>query len=125
MEIREMSLEELRKMEDKLRDAKKTIETNKKQAVYEATRGYDEELELSNRELKEVNGAILNLIKANPFILNFIPHDRTTCSDSEPVNGFSHKRGRARCRKCHLLEILEDHSTEYKISFSVDITQNA
>ena len=46
-------------------------------------------------------------------ILKFTKHDRSSCSDDDPCNGFyydkSNKRS-YRCRKCALMELLEEKS---------------
>lgn len=46
-------------------------------------------------------------------ILKFTKHDRTSCSDDDPCNGFYYDKNDKetyRCRKCALMEILKEKS---------------
>jgi hypothetical protein len=56
------------------------------------------------------------------LILNLIEHDRTSCSDENPSNGYGSASYGARCEKCHLIEILnEDYNNDFSVSFGVSI----
>lgn len=59
------------------------------------------------------------------YLLSFIEHDRTSCSDENPCNGYSYWKNNFRCRKCMLIEILNgDHSGDFDFKITVDITKN-
>lgn len=57
------------------------------------------------------------------FLLSQLNHDRTSCSDKNPVNGL-YSGERFRCRKCMLIEIFNgEHGGCYDFKFNVDITE--
>lgn len=56
-------------------------------------------------------------------ILKLIPHSRTTCSDTNPCNGYCREDGYARCNKCFLIEILEGYYDEFEVSFDLSISE--
>ena len=67
--------------------------------------------ELENRKaesLKEQQSAnhkkLIYLSGVEQVLLDLLEHDRTSCSDENPQNGWEEDRGHARCAKCHLLE---------------------
>jgi len=65
----------------------------------------------------------LELIKNNNDLLALLKHDCTSCSDKNPCNGFDSDKGYARCRKCHLIDVLEQHSYGvYDFEFVLDVT---
>lgn len=53
-----------------------------------------------------------------------ISHDRTSCSDVNPANGYNCKYG-SKCRKCHLIEILNGEwgDGDFEADFEVHINQ--
>lgn len=96
-----------------LREQKEELEKQIKEA---------EERELSQKQqivLEKIN----NLSNEDrEFILKFIEHDRTSCSDDHVNNGYGSADYGARCRKCHLIEILNGkHGGEFDFSFDVNI----
>ena len=53
-------------------------------------------------------------------IMRLTEHDRTSCSDQQPINGYSYMDRRWRCRKCMLMEILNgEHGGRF--DFDIDI----
>lgn len=86
-------------------------------------------LELEIEEKRKREEHVLNKIGAltddeKDFILAITEHDRSSCSDSNCCNGLSYSTGTWRCRKCMLMEILnQEHGGCYDFSFSIDITE--
>jgi len=60
--------------------------------------------------------------KYKDVILPLIEHDRSSCSDENPCNGFGSASYGARCNKCHLIEILDgQYGNEFDVKFEVVI----
>ncbi len=56
------------------------------------------------------------------LLLSMMQHDRTSCSDEHPCNGYSYSNERFRCRKCMLMEILNgEHGGEFDFAIVADI----
>lgn len=74
---------------------------------------------------REENGKRLALLREHKdAILSLIDHDRTSCSDDRPDNGYISSYQRSWCRKCHLIEILnEEWDNEFEVSLDVTITK--
>ncbi len=74
----------------------------------------------SKRKIAEQHIEILKQYK--DIILPLIEHDRTSCSDEDPCNGYYFTDGRARCNKCHLIEILNGyHGNGFDVRLEVVI----
>lgn len=75
-------------------------------------------------EKKKEIGKKLDYIREHQdIILSLIKHDRTSCSDDYPCNGYNYNRGYARCNKCYLIEILNgEWENEIDVNFSVGFT---
>ena len=73
--------------------------------------------------------AVLDKIKAitpekKEMILGLMEHDRTSCSDENPCNGYSYYNDRYRCRKCMLMEILNgEHGGRFDFDIAVEIRE--
>lgn len=74
---------------------------------------------LSAHLLKLKALAVLDAIQ-HGSLLQHIKHDRTSCNDDNPCNGYIESKGYARCNKCHLIEVLRDHDLGVH-NFSVNI----
>lgn len=118
------------------RDNKLNELTNKQTVLDSELRKYrykvqqleEEKLKLQDA-LREIELAT-NLERLNEMaehkdvILKFMDHDRTSCSDEDPCNGIFDPAHTYRCRKCALMEILEnpDYYQDYKVDLNVEIT---
>lgn len=82
---------------------------------------HEEEL---NAKKKEVAKKIDYIREHQDIILPLISHDRTSCSDVNPANGYNCEYG-SRCRKCHLIEILNGEwgAGDFEVDFDVHINQ--
>lgn len=45
----------------------------------------------------------------NGDILSLMSHSRTSCNDDAPHNGYNPDTNHARCQKCHIIEVFNDH----------------
>lgn len=54
-------------------------------------------------------------------LLRLIPHSRTSCSDSNPVNGLYSAEYGARCIRCGLTELNEFSWMDFDVEFNVEI----
>lgn len=75
------------------------------------------------KEKRVANAAELKVIaKHKDALLELLEHDRTSCSDKDPQNGFDSGK-HPRCSKCALMELLEqaEYNTEceWEIQLSV------
>lgn len=100
------AIEELRKrkaeIEAQLREAEEKDLAERREAVSEKIYGLSE-------EQKKV-------------ILSLLEHDRTTCSDENPCNGYFYSSERWRCRKCMLMEIFNhEHGGDFDFKICVEI----
>ena len=83
--------------------------------------------EAEEKELQEKQDAVSAKIDAlseeqKEFILSLMEHDRTSCSDTHPGNGFCYSDERWRCRKCMLMEIFNhEHGGCFDFHFTVEI----
>lgn len=58
------------------------------------------------------------------ILLSLVKHDRTSCSDEHPCNGYSYMTNKYRCRKCMLMEILNgEHGGVFDFDISVEISE--
>lgn len=103
---------------DELRKQLQEIEAQIKAAEAE-----DEERREREKEVIKKIDSLTPEQKEN--ILSVINHDRTSCSDEHPRNGYySDCNGGYRCRKCMLIEILRgEHGGCFDFDFSVDINE--
>ncbi len=98
---------------DELRKAKEAIEAELREA---------EEKEQQRKEDAVIAKIDALTEEQKEFILSLMDHERTSCSDSDPCNGYSYTNERFRCRKCMLMEILNHgHGGCYDFKFTVDI----
>lgn len=59
-------------------------------------------------------------------LLKGLKHDRSSCSDENPCNGYSTLTGSAGCRKCHFIEIMQDHEIGehfFEVELEIGITK--
>lgn len=87
----------------------------------------DREAELKEIELQEKQKEVekrINYIKEHSdIILPLIQHDRSSCSDTNRCNGYDSSYRGSRCKKCHLLDILDDYyDNRFDVEFEVVIT---
>lgn len=100
---------------DNLRKQKDELEAQIKAAEEEEQRAREKE--------------VLDKIEAmtpekKAMILTHMKHDRTSCSDENPCNGYSYYNNRYRCRKCMLMEILnEEHGGRFDFDIVVEIRE--
>ena len=82
---------------------------------------------VEEEEQRAKEKAVLDKIKAitpekKEMILGLMEHDRTSCSDENPCNGYSYYNNRYRCRKCMLMEILNgEHGGRFDFDIVVEI----
>lgn len=110
--IQAMSVEEL---DAAIAEIDKQAAVSKKALLSERARL--EALWLSERRAR--NLLKIRELKKHPETLKAMQHDRTSCSDRNPCNGWDGER--ARCVKCHLMEILEEEDDRFEVSLSADI----
>lgn len=97
----------------------------KERELYEAINKIREEKEeikqhKINEKKKEIEEKIEFIKENKDIILPLIKHDRSSCSDEHPCNGYSSYNNDCRCRKCFLMEILDgDWGNEYDINLDV------
>lgn len=84
---------------------------------------------VEEEEQRAKEKAVLDKIKAitpekKEMILGLMEHDRTSCSDENPCNGYSYYNDRYRCRKCMLMEILNgEHGGRFDFDIAVEIRE--
>lgn len=84
---------------------------------------------VEEEEQRAKEKAVLDKIKAmtpekKAMILELMEHDRTSCSDENPCNGYSYYNNRYRCRKCMLMEILNgEHGGRFDFDIVVEIRE--
>lgn len=89
----------------------------------------EEREEILQQELEEKKRIVASKIKYlrdnKDIILPLLKHNRTSCNDKNPCNGFDSYKGYARCDKCFLIGILngEYEDGEFDVDFSVNITR--
>lgn len=107
-----MNKEELE--EESIRLNNELVEIQKQQA---------ELRKIEIQERKEKNSVSLDYLRDNKkLILSLFHHSGTSCSDENPINGYSY--GYTRCKKCHLIEILDgDWGNEFEVDFDINITE--
>ena len=83
-----------------------------------------EEQALALKREKEAEN-IKYLREHRDVILGLLHHNRSSCSDENPINGYSSSAGYARCNKCHLIEILDGYycDGDFEVSFNVNISK--
>lgn len=101
---------------EELRKQKQEIEAQIKDAEDEEQREREENV------IKKIEAITLDKKEA---ILSIMEHDRTSCSDENPCNGwYSSYYDGYRCRKCMLMEILNgEHGGRFDFNISVDINE--
>lgn len=56
------------------------------------------------------------------WLLNNLTHDRSSCSDENPCNGYSYANNRWYCRKCMLMQMFDgDHGGKFDFDIDVNI----
>lgn len=107
MDIDNLNLEDINEIRTKLDIREAEIKSQKLQTI---------KLEVENK---------LNFLRIHSeSILQCIEHDRSSCSDEDPCNGYSDRTNNARCNKCHLIEILDgDYGNDFDVKFEVIITR--
>ena len=82
----------------------------------EAKARRDETLRVQREQEAAVRDQMMPVVDA---LLSVIPHGRSSCSDSKPINGLgSHSGGGHRCDRCALLDIREMGHFPEKFHFS-------
>ena len=101
--------------------SKEELESLKKQIKLQEDEIKEKELENQRQKAK----AKLDKIRENKeFILSLLEHSRTSCSDEHPCNGYGSADYGARCKKCHLIEILNDEwGNSFDVNFEITITE--
>jgi len=100
---------------DELRKQREELEAQIKAAEEEEQREHE------NAVLQKIDAITPEMKEA---ILSIMKHDRTSCSDDNPCNGYSYIDGRYRCRKCMLMEILRgDHGGQFDFDLTVEISE--
>lgn len=101
----------LGEMEIQKRDIEKAIKTERER--------------LSAVKRKEVSTKLDTMSEDEKnTILGFLKHDCSSCSDSNPCNGYVNSQYEPRCTKCHLIEIFNgEHGGEFDFHFYVSITR--
>lgn len=107
------SLDELRSKRAELEAQQKKLDTEIKKMKEDEKRLREEQVHAKIEALTpEQKTALLSLIK----------HDRSSCSDADPCNGYSYATDNYRCRKCMLMEILNgEHGGMFDFDITVDI----
>jgi hypothetical protein len=89
----------------------------------------DEELraELARREkqrelaaLEVARARFATLLQSREALLELMPHERTSCSDSNPVNGLESAEYGPRCSRCALLELSEVDADYFEFELSLN-----
>lgn len=80
--------------------------------------------EAERKELEDKQNRVIGKIASyseaeKAFMLSLLKHDRSSCNDENPWNGWDGER--FRCTKCMMMEILEGKH-EGKFDFSFDVT---
>ena len=100
-------LEQNKILEEKMRKLKKQLQEIK-------DKEYKEKIEKNKIKLDELR-------ENKDYILSLFSHDRTSCSDDNPINGYSEVSGYPRCGKCFLMEILNNEwDNSFEVSFEID-----
>lgn len=96
----------------------------KQQQEIEAQIKEEEDAERRKREETVIKKIEALTPTEKEMILSLMKHDRTSCSDEFPRNGYSDYGGKYRCRKCMLMEILNgEHGGRFDFDISVDINE--
>lgn len=107
MDIEKLDETGLQKLKEQIKNREKAIELEKRNKIIEIER-------VKLDKLIELN------------IIDLLEHSRTSCSDEHPSNGYYESEGYARCNKCHLIEIIEDHKNginDFQVSFDINISK--
>lgn len=89
----------------------------------------DDELraELARREKERADAATLvrserftTLVRNRDVLLELVPHGRTSCSDSNPINGLDSSEHGPRCTRCALLELGVGDAFLYEFELSLN-----
>lgn len=86
----------------------------------------EEILQQELEEKKRIVAKKIQYMRDNKnIILSLLKHNRTSCNDENPFNGFQTDKGYAKCNKCFLIEILngEYGDGEFDVDFSINITE--
>lgn len=76
-------------------------------------------------EKKSIVAKKIQYIRENrDIILPLFEHSRTSCSDDNVCNGYSHATKNARCNKCWLIEILDGDYVDGDFDVEFDININ-
>lgn len=118
----------------KVRSGQKDVATEELTMVQLLER--EEELQKELRRISQekherfigANRERLNFLRANrDVILSLLEHDRISCSDEHPCNGFctdTWYEERWACGKCALIEVLDGKlGDDYEVSFDVRFTR--
>lgn len=89
------------------------------QQVEERKRIIENEKLLARKAVVEEK--IETLRKNKDFLLSMLDHDRTSCSDTHVSNGWVGTK--SRCKKCHLIQILNHEFTDgdFDVDFEIHI----
>lgn len=99
-----------------LQEMKKQKEILEKQIIQQ------EELERSERQNAVISKIEKMTDEEKNILLNLVKHDRTSCSDEYPSNGYGSASYGARCNKCFLIEILNgEHGGRFDFSIDLNI----
>lgn len=102
-----------------LREKKRLLDEQQKQLEEEIQKA---EEEARTKAESAVEDKLMTMSAADKLLLlSHITHDRSSCSDENPCNGYSYANNKWYCRKCMLMQILDgDHGG--KFDFDIDVT---
>lgn len=111
----------LEELERELTEAKKAVESKKAEIANMEDVLHKERVKINSDRVL----ALANYLESVPGLLGVLApeHDRTSCSDAHPNNGFgSTDNGNCRCVRCALIEMRKDHfvSFDFKPSLRFD-----
>lgn len=104
-----------------LREKKRLLDEQQKQLEEEIQKA---EAEARTKAESAVENKLMSMSATEKlWLLSHLMHDRSSCSDENPCNGYSYANNRWYCRKCMLMQMLDgDHGG--KFDFDIDVTIN-
>ena len=103
-----------------LREQKKQLDAQQKQLDEQIKKA---EADACQKAENAVEEKLTNMSSAErDWLLSHMTHDRSSCSDENPRNGYSYSNNRWYCRKCMLLQMLDgDHGGKFDFDIDVNI----
>ena len=102
-----------------LKEKKRQLDAQQKQLDEEIRKA---EVDARQKAESDVEDKLLCMSDAEKhWLLSHMTHDRASCSDENPTNGYSYANNRWYCRKCMLMQMLAgDHGG--KFDFDIDVS---